>query len=336
MEPTNLTIFWAGVIAFSILMYVILDGFDLGVGILFGTTPAEEHRQAMLNTIAPFWDGNETWLVVIGASLFAAFPMVYAVFLGAFYVPVLLLLIGLIFRGIAFEFRGRAKQMLWVWDLGFWLGSIVVAFVQGAAVGAMLKGIPVIDGQFAGHAFDWLRPFPVLTGIGMVFGYGLLGACWLVFKSEGVIREWAFSRITWLAIAVFVVLGLAFTVSVTVDQGALAQSNLRERSWGLIFPVLGFAALLGVLIASRLQRRDHVPFALALLFFIASYLTLGVMLWPYMIPYSVTVGNASAPDASLGFLFYGGIIVLPVIAVYTLGVYWVFRGKTQRGDSKYG
>lgn len=336
MEPTNLTVFWAGVIAFSILMYVILDGFDLGVGILFGTTPAEEHRQAMLNTIAPFWDGNETWLVVIGASLFAAFPMVYAVFLGAFYVPVLLLLIGLIFRGIAFEFRGRAKQMLWVWDMGFWLGSIVVAFVQGAAVGAMLKGIPVTGGQFAGHAFDWLRPFPVLTGIGMVFGYGLLGACWLVFKSEGAIRAWAFSRLTWLSVAVFVVLGLAFTVTVTVDQGALAQSNLHQRSWGIIFPVIGFAALLGTLIASRRQRRDHVPFTLALLFFVSSYLTLGVMLWPYMIPYSVTVGNASAPDASLGFLFYGGIIVLPVIAVYTLGVYWVFRGKTQRGDSKYG
>src|SRR5271169_5210964 len=257
MEPTNLTVFWAGVIAFSILMYVILDGFDLGVGILFGTTPAEENRQAMLNTIAPFWDGNETWLVVIGASLFAAFPMVYAVFLGAFYIPVLLLLIGLIFRGIAFEFRGRAKQMLRVWDLGFWLGSVVVAFVQGAAVGAMLKGIPVANGQFAGHAFDWLRPFPLLTGIGMVFGYGMLGACWLVFKSEGAIREWAFSRLTWLAIGVFIVLGLAFAASLTADAGALAQSNLRDRSWGYIFPVLGFVALLGVLIASRRRRRDH-------------------------------------------------------------------------------
>src|SRR5271154_4785767 len=137
MEPTNLTVFWAGVIAFSILMYVVLDGFDLGVGILFGTTPVEENRQAMLNTIAPFWDGNETWLVVIGASLFAAFPMVYAVFLGAFYVPVLLLLIGLIFRGIAFEFRQRSNKMQWLWDRGFYIGSTVVAFVQGAAVGAM-------------------------------------------------------------------------------------------------------------------------------------------------------------------------------------------------------
>jgi cytochrome d ubiquinol oxidase subunit II len=332
MEPTHLTVFWAGVIAFSILMYVLLDGFDLGVGILFGTTPAEEHRQAMLNTIAPFWDGNETWLVIIGASLFAAFPVVYAVFLGAFYIPVLLLLIGLIFRGIAFEFRGRAKQMLWLWDGGFFLGSVVVAFVQGAAVGGMLRGIPVTGGQFAGNAFDWVHPFPILTGIGMVFGYALLGASWLVLKSEGVIRDWAYTRIPWLAAGVLVVLGLAFTVSLTVDAGAIAQSNLRTRSWGLIFPIVGFAALLGTIVAAR-ARRDRVPFALALVFFVASYLTLGVMLWPYMIPYSVTVADAAAPDASLGFLFYGGIIVLPVIVAYTVGVYWVFRGKSRRGYS---
>jgi len=332
MEPTHLTVFWAGVIAFSILMYVLLDGFDLGVGILFGTTPAEEHRQAMLNTIAPFWDGNETWLVIIGASLFAAFPVVYAVFLGAFYIPVLLLLVGLIFRGIAFEFRGRAKQMLWLWDGGFFLGSVVVAFVQGAAVGGMLRGIPVAGGQFAGNAFDWVHPFPILTGIGMVFGYALLGASWLVLKSEGVIRDWAYTRIPWLAAGVLVVLGLAFTVSLTVDAGAIAQSNLRTRSWGLIFPIVGFAALLGTIVAAR-ARRDRVPFALALVFFVASYLTLGVMLWPYMIPYSVTVADAAAPDASLGFLFYGGVIVLPVIVAYTIGVYWVFRGKTRRGYS---
>ena len=189
MEPTHLTVFWAGIVAASILMYVLLDGFDLGVGILFGTTRAEEHRQDMLNTIAPFWDGNQTWLVVIGASLFAAFPVVYAVFLGAFYIPVLLLLFGLIFRGIAFEFRGRSKRLLPLWDSGFFVGSIVVAFVQGAAIGAMMRGIQVVNGQYAGHTFDWVHPFPIFTGIGLVLGYALLGACWLVLKSEGALRD---------------------------------------------------------------------------------------------------------------------------------------------------
>src|SRR5271167_3969997 len=155
VEPSNLALFWVGVIVVAIMVYVILDGFDLGIGILSGVTNDKALRDAMMATIAPFWDGNETWLVVIGASLFAAFPTAYAVFLGAFYVPVLLLLIGLIFRGIAFEFRGRAKQMLRVWDWGFFLGSVVIAFVQGAALGALMRGIPVVDGQYAGHTFDW-------------------------------------------------------------------------------------------------------------------------------------------------------------------------------------
>ena len=329
MAPTNLTVFWAGVIAVSILIYVILDGFDLGVGILFGTTRAEEHRQEMLNTIAPFWDGNQTWLVIIGASLFAAFPVVYAVFLGAFYIPVLLLLIGLIFRGVAFEFRGRAKGMLAVWDWGFFLGSTLVGFVQGAAVGALMRGIPVVDGQFAGHALDWVHPFPILTGAGMVLGYALLGAGWLVFKGEGALRDWAYARIPWLAVAVLLVLILAFSVSVTFDAGAIAQSNLRARSWGLIFPIAGVAALLGVVAAAR-ARRDGMPVALTTLLFVAAYLTLGVMFWPYMIPYTVTVADAASPDASLRFLFYCGIVVLPVIVVYTFGVYRVFRGKAHQ------
>jgi cytochrome d ubiquinol oxidase subunit II len=334
MEPTNLTVFWAAVIAGSILMYVLLDGFDLGVGILFGTTQAEDHREDMINTIAPFWDGNQTWLVVIGASLFAAFPMVYAVFLGAFYIPVLLLLFGLIFRGVAFEFRGRTKRFLVLWDSGFFIGSVLVAFVQGAAIGAMMRGIPVVDGQYAGGSFGWVHPFPILTGLGMVLGYALLGACWLVLKSEGTLRDWAYARITWLAVAVLLVLGAAFTIAVTVDAGAIAQSNLHARQWGLIFPIIGLGALLGV-IASARARRDAMPFALMILFFLAAYLTLGVMMWPYMIPYSVTVANASAPDASLKFFLFGGVVVLPVIVAYTIGVYWVFRGKTQRGYGRY-
>jgi cytochrome d ubiquinol oxidase subunit II len=195
MELSNLATFWAAVLACAILIYVILDGFDLGVGILFGTTGDEAHRTQMMGTIAPFWDGNETWLVVIGAGLYAAFPDAYAVFLGAFYLPVLLLLFGLIFRGIAFEFRFRSVRMRRVWDGGFFLGSTVVAFVQGAAIGAMIRGIPVVDGQYAGGAFEWFAPFPILTGIGLVLGYALLGAGWLVLKSEGELRTWAYERI---------------------------------------------------------------------------------------------------------------------------------------------
>ncbi len=329
--PSDLALFWAAVIGFSILLYVVLDGFDLGVGILFGSTSKESHRLQMMNAIAPFWDGNETWLVVVGAGLFATFPVVYAVFMGAFYLPVLLLLVGLIFRGIAFEFRFRAVRMRWLWDWGFFIGSIVVAFVQGAAVGALMRGLPVSDGQFAGGSLDWLHPFPVLTGIGLVFGYALLGAGWVVLKSEGELRAWARRRVPWLALAVFIVLGLAFTVSVTVDAGAVAQSNLRARPWGLVFPVVAVAALLGVVMSARRGMRDGMPFLLTVLFIVAAYLTLGVMFWPFMVPYAVTMGNAAAPEASLRFLFYGAVVVLPVILVYTCGIYWVFRGKVRGG-----
>jgi cytochrome bd ubiquinol oxidase subunit II len=329
MAPSSLTLFWSGVIAASILIYIILDGYDLGVGILFGTTRVEEHRRAMLNSIAPFWDGNQTWLVVIGASLFAAFPMVYAVFLGAFYIPVLLLLIGLIFRGISFEFRERAKGMRVVWDWGFFLGSALVAFVQGASVGALMRGIPVVDGQFAGSSLDWIHPFPILTGAGMVLGYALLGASWLVFKSEGALRDWVYARIPWLAVLVLLLLGLAFAAALTFDGGAIAQNNLRARSWGLVFPILCVGALLGAIVAAR-ARHDGASVTLTTLFFIAAYLTVGVMFWPYMIPYNVTVADAASPDASLQFLFYCGIVVLPVIVIYTFGVYRVFRGKAHQ------
>jgi cytochrome bd ubiquinol oxidase subunit II len=328
MEPSNLALFWAAVLAVSILIYVVLDGFDLGVGVLFGTTRDEAHRVQMMDTIAPFWDGNETWLVVTGAGLFAAFPDVYAIFLGAFYLPVLLLLFGLIFRGIAFEFRFRSARMRRAWDWGFFLGSTVVAFVQGAAIGAMMRGIPVADGQYAGGPLSWVHPFAILTGIGLVLGYALLGAGWLVLKSEGELRDWAYRRIPWLAAGVLAVLGLAFAA--TFDYSVLARSNLQARPWGLVFPIAGILALIGIVIGAQ-KKRDGLPFAMAVLFFFAAFLSLGVMFWPYMIPYTITVANAAAPEASLQFLFYGGVVVLPVIAVYTIGVYWVFRGKARRG-----
>jgi cytochrome d ubiquinol oxidase subunit II len=325
MEASNLALFWAGVVAVAILLYTLLDGFDLGVGVLFGTTKDEEHRARMMGTIAPFWDGNETWLVVIGAVLFAAFPDVYATFLGAFYLPVLLLLLGLVFRGVAFEFRFRSERMRPFWDWGFFLGSVTVSFVQGAAVGAMMRGIPIVNGQYAGGPFGWLHPFSVLTGIGLVLGYALLGAGWLVMKSDGRLRDWAYVRIQWLAVAVLVVLFVAFAF--TFDFNVLARSDLQERQWGFVFPAIAVLAMAALAVGVHRKRHDAVPFAMTMLFFVASFLSLGVMFWPYMMPYSVTVASAASPEASLRFLFYGGVVVLPVIAVYTIGVYWVFRGK---------
>jgi cytochrome bd ubiquinol oxidase subunit II len=272
--PSSLALFWAGVIVVAILVYVILDGFDLGVGILFGTTGDEALREEMMAAISPFWDGNETWLVVIGASLFAAFPVVYAVFLPAFYIPVLLLLFGLIFRGVAFEYRhGAGARRLWDW--GFFVGSAVAAFVQGAAVGAMIRGIPVVNNQYAGGTFEWLRPLPVATGIGLMLGYALLGASWLTLKSEGALREWAWRRIPWLAGAVLVVLGIA-AVAAFIERARMSGNLFLGRPWGLIFPAIGLLAMYGVFIAAR-RRRDAWPFALTAVFFVAALLSLAVM-----------------------------------------------------------
>ena len=234
---------------------------------------------------------------------------------------------GLIFRGIAFEFRYRSAGMRRFWDGGFFYGSVLVAFVQGAAVGAMMRGIPVENMQYAGGAFVWLHPFPVLTGIGLVLGYALLGAGWLVFKTEGALRDWAYARIPWLVAAVFVVLGLAFIVSLTIDAGAIAQSNLRLAQLGAGLPDPQPRRASRPCSPARGRGATAFPSRWRSHSFCAAFLTLGVMIWPYMIPYALTVADAAAPDASLRFFFYGGIVVLPVIAAYTIGVYWVFRGK---------
>jgi cytochrome bd ubiquinol oxidase subunit II len=329
LEPSNLALFWAGVIAVAILVYVILDGFDLGVGILFGTAKEAQLREQMVAAISPFWDGNETWLVVVGASLFAAFPVVYAVFMPAFYIPVLLLLLGLIFRGVAFEFRSRSARGLW--DVGFFIGSTVVAFVQGAAVGTMIRGIPVVNHQYAGGSFEWLRPLPMLCGVGLVVGYALLGAGWLILKTEGALQDWAWKRIPWLAGAALAVVCVAFFVALG-DRDRIGGA-LHERTWGLVFPFIGLLAIYFLFLSLRL-RPQALPFAMTVLFFVAAFLTLAVMFWPYMIPYQITIANAAAPEASLSFLFWGaGVFVLPVIGIYTGVVYWLFRGKvsaTQR------
>ena len=332
MEPSALALFWAAVIVVAILAYVVLDGFDLGVGILFGATRDAGLRDEMIASISPFWDGNETWLIVVGATLFAAFPMVYAVFLAAFYIPVLLLLLALIFRGVAFEFRARGAAG-GLWDGGFAVGSVVAAFVQGAAVGAMIRGIPVANGQYSGGSFDWIAPLPILTGIGLVLGYALLGAGWLVLKSDDPrLRGWARERISVLLKAVVAVLCLAIVIAF-FDRARMTGSLFLDRPWGFIFPLIGVAAIVGIFAGLR-EQRDSLPFPLTVVLFVSAFLSLAVMFWPYMIPYSVTVASAAAPEASLSFLFWGaGLFVLPVIGVYTAVVYWAFRGRQRKGYS---
>jgi cytochrome bd ubiquinol oxidase subunit II len=333
MDPTWLVDFWAGVIAVAILMYVVLDGYDLGVGILFGTTTDEHHRLTMMTAIAPYWDGNETWLILIGAGLFAAFPMVYAIFLPAFYLPVTLMLFGLIFRGVAFEFRHRSSQMRPVWDRGFFLGSLIAAFVQGAAIGTMVQELTVVDGRYAGGAFEWFTPFSVLCGVGLVLGYALLGAAWLVLKTEGELRDWAYRRLPWLLGGVAVVLIAAFAFALSTHLHVLDRWRADPRF--LALPLAGVLAIVALAVGVR-RRRDGVPFAMAVLVFTFAFLTLGASFWPYMIPYTVTVQEAAAPPQSLEFLFWvGGLVVFPAVLVYTGVVYWIFRGKVGKVAQGY-
>jgi cytochrome d ubiquinol oxidase subunit II len=329
-EASGLALFWVAVIGIAILAYVILDGFDLGVGILFGATNDVRLRSEMIASISPFWDGNETWLIVVGATLFAAFPVVYAVFLAAFYIPVLLLLLALIFRGVAFEFRARGAAR-GLWDRGFVLGSIVAAFVQGAAVGAMIRGIPVVNGQYSGGSFDWVAALPILCGIGLVLGYALLGAGWLVLKSaDAQLRDWARERIPLLLGSVVGILVLA-AAAAFVDRARVTESLFMDRPLGFVFPLIGLVAIADVFVGAR-WRFDSWPFTMTVVLFVAAFLSLATMFWPYMIPYSVTVTSAAAPHASLSFLFWGaGLFVLPVIFLYTFVVYWMFRGRQRAG-----
>lgn len=325
MDASWLHIFWASLIAYAMLFYVILDGYDLGVGILFGTISDEDSRNTMIKAISPFWDGNEVWLVLIGASLFAAFPVAYAIFLPAFYLPIALMLIGLVFRGVSFEFRYHAGRSRWIWDWGFFLGSFVVSFVQGAAIGRMVEVIPVLNGQYSGGAFEWLTPFSVFCGIGLVAGYALLGAAWLIFKTEGTVRNWAYSRVGWLLAGVLAVLAVVSLYTLSIHL------RVRDRwladMWLVIFPLIVALASFGLWTGIQ-KRLDWMPYGMAVIIFLAAFLALESSFWPYLIPFSITIEEAAAPVQTLRFLFYGaGIVIFPIVLLYTGMVYWILRGK---------
>jgi cytochrome d ubiquinol oxidase subunit II len=283
--------------------------------------------------VAPMWDGNETWLVVAGVVLWGAFPIVYATLFSALYLPLLLMLAGLILRGVAFEFRYKAERMRAVWDAGFAGGSLVAAFIQGLMVGALVEGLPIANGHYTGGEFGWFSPFALICGVGLCLGYMLLGACWLVRKCEGDLREQAYRLIPYLSIALLVFLIVVF--------GYALAENLRvigrwlERPYLFIFPAIGVLAAI-VLAASVRQRRDGPPFYMVSLIFVAAFGTLAISFWPYMIPFSITIEDAAAPHSSLAFMFWGeGLFVFPLMLVYTVVSYTVFRGKVGTTSGHY-
>ena len=328
-----MVMFWVAILAISMLLYVLLDGFDLGVGILFGLTPDETRRRVMLSTVAPIWDGNETWLVVAGVVLWGAFPIVYSTLLSAFYLPLLLMLAGLILRGVAFEVRYKTERLRWIWDASFAGGSLVAAFIQGTAVGALVEGLPVSNGRYVGGAFGWFSPFAVLCGIGLCIGYSLLGACWLVKKSEGEVREAAYYRLHYLAIGLLAFLVIVFVYALAENLQVMARWT--ERPYLFVFPAISAMAALALAHSVR-NRRDGTPFYMVALIFAAAFGTLAISFWPYMIPFSITIEDAAAPHSSLSFMFWGaGLFVFPLMLLYSAISYSVFRGKVKPTAGHY-
>jgi cytochrome d ubiquinol oxidase subunit II len=323
----DLTTIWAFIIAFAVFAYVVLDGFDLGIGILFPTLTVGHGRNRAMNSIAPVWDGNETWLVMGGGGLLAAFPLAYAVILPATYPLVIAMLLGLVFRGVAFEFRHRDERHRALWDLGFFAGSLVAALSQGMILGAILQGIDVTGRQYDGSWWDWLTPYTLLTGLGTVAGYTLLGACWLIWKTEDDLQDRAYRIAMRAGLATLVLMA-----AVSLYNLALLP-QYRER-W-LEMPNILFASqvpLLTAIIAAVLfyglhKRWQLAPFVLALLLFLLGMAGLGVTIWPYVVPGALTIWDTAAPEASQVFMLVGAVITLPLILGYTAWSYWVFRGK---------
>jgi len=327
MFGLELSFIWAGIIAFAVLVYVILDGFDLGVGLLFPLTKDEGERNVMMNSVAPIWDGNETWLVLGGGGLFAVFPLAYAVVMPALYMPITLMLLGLVFRGVAFEYRWRTKRFKPFWDMAFFGGSLTAALCQGIALGALVQGIEIDGRAYAGGWWDWLTPFSVLTGVAVVTGYALLGATWLNMKLVGRIQEHMRGLIWPLAIATLISMA-------GISLWTPFQNDAYFGRW-FAWPTVLFSVLVPLLVGlvvlslfrSLAKGRDVQPFLAALALFILGFIGIGISFYPHIVPPSLTIAEAAAPDSSLAFTLVGTLILLPMILAYTAYAYWVFRGK---------
>ncbi|WP_163850363.1 cytochrome d ubiquinol oxidase subunit II [Pseudooceanicola aestuarii] len=323
---------WAALIAFAILAYVVLDGFDLGIGILYPLLRRGEERDTAMNTVAPVWDGNETWLVLGGGGLFAVFPLAYAVVMPALYPAVIAMLLALVFRGVAFEFRWRATRGRWIWDLSFFGGSLMAALSQGIILGALVQGIEVENRQYAGGNWDWLTPFSGLTAVALIWAYALLGACWLVMKTTGDLRDRA-RAMAWVAGGgTLVLVGLVSLATPFLNPAYLDRWFDRPN---VFFTLWVPAAILGVaaLFFHGMRRdRDALPFVAALGLFVLCFIGLGISFFPYIVPPSLTIIETAAPESSLWFLLAGALVLVPTILAYTAYAYWVFRGKIEPGE----
>ena len=323
----DLAFIWAGLIAFAVLAYVIFDGFDLGVGILFPFLERDHDRDQAMNSVAPVWDGNETWLVLGGGGLMAAFPLAYAVVMPALYAPITAMLLGLVFRGVAFEFRWRTERGKFLWDWAFAGGSLIATLAQGIALGALVQGIPVSDRVYAGGWWDWLTLFSLLTGIALVVGYALLGATWLILKTTGEVQR-AARRFAWIT-----ALGTLALIGVVSLWTPLMNTQFMTRwfTWPAILytaPVPIFVAASALLLFNGLRTgQERTPFFAAIALFVLCYIGLGISFYPYIVPPTVTIWSAAAPKESLEFLLVGAVVLIPLILAYTAWSYWVFRGK---------
>ncbi len=329
----DLALLWAIIILFGILMYVIMDGFDLGIGILFPFVPNKEDRDVMMNTVAPVWDGNETWLVLGGAGLLAAFPLAYSVILSAFMLPLVFMLLGLIFRGVAFEFRFKAHdhKRHW-WDKAFIVGSITATFFQGVTLGAYMHGIEVVGRSYTGGPLDWIAPFPLFTGLGLVAAYALLGCTWLIFKTEGALHDRMLQLAKPLTLVLLGVIGI-ISIWTPLTHSAIAQRwfSLPNLFWFAPVPVL--VLLVAYWLLRSLQREPHAgPFLLTLALIFLGYSGLGISIWPNIIPPDISIWDASAPPQSQGFALVGALLIIPFILMYTAWSYYVFRGKVVAGE----
>ena len=325
---------WTLVLGVGVFLYVLLDGFDLGVGVLYGFAPSREARNLVMNSIAPIWDGNETWLVLGGVALLAAFPLAFAIILPAVYFPILVMLLALVFRGVAFEFRYRDAERRTFWDHAFCYGSTLGAFAQGIVLGAFIQGFQTDGRNFAGGSLDCFTPFSLLTGLALVFGYALLGTGWLVLKLEGPLQDWA------LGLGRFALAGVLIAVVAVSLWTPFVHPGIAARwfSWpniGFLAPVPIVTAIIAWLDWRALNNRSEAaPFVFAVALFVMSYIGIAISLFPMIVPYKFTIWDAAASQATQAFLLVGTLFLLPIILMYTAWSYWVFRGKV-RADIGY-